>query len=274
MKKLCLISLLACLLLALTLTACGQGDIPDQTAPDTTAEAVTQAPAAEDTADDTADQATETVASTEESSEEQTTEAETEPETHYSKREDFDEDDPKNPYLNLIKVGTSYDGETPCYDGRYDFGFPVCTLNGVEFTCVQDAIDEAEALGGGIVKMIASTNVCLYLHIPEDGCFYRVNYNWYNVDFVMDHGAIYDDCKDKNGVHGYAYYSDLYKLDDYNNLYSTYVWVLSYLEGLTPGHYLITDEPSDDLYFFYGYEKTEQIMDWPGLPTGEQLPES
>ena len=277
MKKLSFITLLMCLVLVLALTACDQNGA-DTTPADTTEAITTVAPTEEATTPEVSatEEATTEEATTPEASatEEQTTETEpeTEPETHYAGRDEFDENDPKNPYLNLIKVGTSMDGKTDCYDGRYDFGFPVCTLNNVEFTCVQDAIDEAQALGGGIIKMITSTNICLYLHIPEDGQFYRVNYNWHNVDFVMDHGAIYDDCKEKNGTHGYAYYSDLFELDLYNNLTGTYVWVLSYLEGLTPGRHLITDTPAEDSYMFYGYEKAEQIMEWPGLPAGEELP--
>ena len=277
MKKFRILSVVTCILLVLAFAACDQNGTSGQTTPDTTAETIADATTAEATTEAPA-----TEEPTAESTEEQTTEPETESETEaeteteteppYGGRDDFAEDDPNNPYLNLIKVGTSMDGKTDCYDGRYDFGFPVCTLNNVEFTCVQDAIDAAQELGGGIVKMIASTNVCLYLHIPNDGNFYRVNFNWHNVDFVMDHGAIYDDCKDKNGTHGYAYYSDLFKLDEYNNLTGTYVWILSFMEGLTPGHHMITDEPAEDNLFFYGYEKTREVFEWPGLPFGEILP--
>ena len=84
---------------------------------------------------------------------------------------------------------------------------------------------------------------------------------------MLLHSAVITD-----GTHGYAYYSDLFKLDEYNNLTGTYVWILSFMEGLTPGHHLITDEPAEDNLFFYGYEKTREVFEWPGLPFGEILP--
>ena len=266
MSKIRALSLILCALLVLALAACDKGNTEEQTTLETTTQQVTEAPTEEPT---TQEITTEQV--TTEPETESLTEAETEP--AYGGRDDFAEDDPNNPYLNLIAVGTSYDGTTTCYDGRYDFGYTVCTADGVEFSCVQDAIDYMAEYGGGIIKMVASTNVCLYLHIPTDGNFYRVNFNWHNVDFVFNHGAIYDDCKEKDGTHGYAYYSDLYELDAYTTIKGTYVWILTDLEGLMPGRHLITDTPDPNTLFSYGYEKSEEAFEWPGLPSAEVLPE-
>ena len=45
---------------------------------------------------------------------EEITEAPTEEaESHRPTREDWDENDPENPYYNLIQVGTAFDGKTP-----------------------------------------------------------------------------------------------------------------------------------------------------------------
>ena len=262
MKHIRILSLLLCLFLMLALAACDQGKTPEETTPEVTTEAPTEAPT------------TEQPTTEEPTTEEVTTEKETEQDSSHLGRDDFADDDPNNPYLNLIEVGTSMDGMTKCYDGRYDFGYPICiTDDGEEFSCMQDAIDYLEEWGGGVISMIDSTNVCLYLDIPQDGCFYRLAYNWHNVDFVMDHGAIYDDCSEVNGVVGYAYYSDLYELDVYSNLQDTYVWILSDLEGLTPGRYLITLDAPADSDFYYGYEKSLEAFEWPGLPRAEVLPD-
>ncbi len=265
MRYLRVFSMVLCVLMMLALAACGQGNTNEQTTPEPTTEPETQAPATEQPT-------TEAPTTEAPSTEELTTEPETE--TQLAGRDQFADDDPNNPYLNLIKVGKSMDGVTDCYDGRYDFGYPICiTDDGEEFSCVQDAIDYLAEWGGGVISMTDSTNVCLYLNIPQDGNFYRIAYNWHNVDFVMDHGAIYDDCTEQNGVAGYAYYSDLYELDLYSNLEGTYVWVLSEMEGLTPGRYLITTDAPAESDFYYGYEKSMEVFEWPGLPTAEQLPE-
>ncbi|MBQ5793191.1 MAG: hypothetical protein IIW17_04160 [Clostridia bacterium] len=267
MSKIRALSLILCALLVLAFAACDKGNTEEQTTPEPTTEQMTEAPTEEPT---TQEITTEQV--TTEPETESLTEAETEP--AYGGRDDFAEDDPNNPYYNLIAVGTSMDGMTTCYDGRYDFGYTVCvTDDGEEFSCIQDAIDYLAEWGGGVISMTDSTNVCLYLNIPQDGCFYRLAYNWHNVDFVFDHGAIYDDCTITDGVAGYAYYSDLYELDVYSNLEGTYVWVLAELEGLTPGRHLITDTPDPDTLFSYGYEKSEEVFEWPGLPSAEVLPE-
>ena len=262
MSTIRVLSLILCALLMLAFVACDKGGDTEQTTPEITTEPVTEAP-------------TEAPTTAEPTTEQATTQPETEPETEVAAgRDQFDKDDPNNPYYNLIAVGTSMDGMTTCYDGRYDFGYTVCvTDDGEEFSCIQDAIDYLAEWGGGVISMTDSTNVCLYLNIPQDGNFYRLAYNWHNVDFVFDHGAIYDDCTITNGVAGYAYYSDLYELDVYSNLEGTYVWVLAELESLTPGRYLITDTPAADSDFFYGYEKSMEAFEWPGLPSAEVLPE-
>ena len=262
MSKIRALSLILCALLVLAFAACDKGNTEEQTTLETTTQQVTEAPTEEPTTQEI-------------TTEQVTTQPETEPETEVAAgRDQFDKDDPNNPYYNLIAVGTSMDGMTTCYDGRYDFGYTVCvTDDGEEFSCIQDAIDYLAEWGGGVISMTDSTNVCLYLNIPQDGCFYRLAYNWHNVDFVFDHGAIYDDCTITDGVAGYAYYSDLYELDVYSNLEGTYVWVLAELESLTPGRHLITDTPDPDSLFSYGYEKSEEAFEWPGLPRAEKLPE-
>jgi hypothetical protein len=262
MSKIRALSLILCALLVLAFAACDKGNTEEQTTPEPTTEQTTEAPTEEPTTQEI-------------TTEQVTTQPETEPETEVAAgRDQFDKDDPNNPYYNLIAVGTSMDGMTTCYDGRYDFGYTVCvTDDGEEFSCIQDAIDYLAEWGGGVISMTDSTNVCLYLNIPQDGCFYRLAYNWHNVDFVFDHGAIYDDCTITNGVAGYAYYSDLYELDVYSNLEGTYVWVLAELEGLTPGRHLITGTPDPNTLFSYGYEKSEEVFEWPGLPSAEKLPE-
>ena len=262
MSKIRALSLILCALLVLAFAACDKGNTEEQTTLETTTQQVTEAPTEEPTTQEI-------------TTEQVTTQPETESETEVTAgRDQFDKDDPNNPYYNLIAVGTSMDGMTTCYDGRYDFGYTVCvTDDGEEFSCIQDAIDYLAEWGGGVISMTDSTNVCLYLNIPQDGCFYRLAYNWHNVDFVFDHGAIYDDCTITDGVAGYAYYSDLYELDVYSNLEGTYVWVLAELEGMTPGRHLITDTPDPDTLFSYGYEKSEEVFEWPGLPRAEKLPE-
>ena len=182
MSRTRIFALILCAFLVLAFAACNQDQTPET---QTTETPVTDAPTEAPT--------TEAPTTEEPTTEAPTTEAQTEPETELAGRDQFADDDPNNPYLNLIKVGKSMDGVTDCYDGRYDFGYPICTTDdGEEFSCMQDAIDYLSEDGGGVISMIDSTNVCLYLNIPQDGCFYRIAFNWHNVDFVMDHGAIYD----------------------------------------------------------------------------------
>ncbi|MBQ1233737.1 MAG: hypothetical protein IIX86_09430 [Clostridia bacterium] len=254
---------LACLLAACTLSACTDTQKEQETTAETTAQ-VTE----ETTPEQTTEAPTEPPTTQAES-----TQAETETESQALSREDWDKDDPANPYYNLIRVGTSYDGKTPCYDGRYDFGYPICHVeDGTKFNSLQDAVDYLAQEYGGRIYMDAAPGVCLKVNIPDDGNFYRIAYWWLNCDFVMDFGVIYDDQNEQNGVVGYAYYSDLYELDVIPGLEGTYVWVLNDTYGLMPGYYKMTvSETSPELY--YDYELVAMLDEWPGLPLGEKLPE-
>ena len=254
---------LACLLAACTLSACTDTHKEQETTAETTAQ-VTEVTTQEETTEDHTEQQT---------TEPESTQEETETESQALSREDWDKDDPANPYYNLIEVGTSYDGKTPCYDGRYDFGFPICHVeDGTKFNSLQDAVDYLAQEYGGRIYMEAAPDVCLKVDIPDDGNFYRIAYWWLNCDFVMDFGVIYDDQNEQNGVVGYAYYSDLYELDVIPGLEGTYVWVLNDTCGLMPGYYKMTvSETSPELY--YDYELVAMLDEWPGLPLGEKLPE-
>ena len=254
---------LACLLAACTLSACTDTQKEQETTAESI-EQVTQVTTQEETTEDHTEQQT---------TEPESTQEETETESQALSREDWDKDDPANPYYNLIEVGTSYDGKTPCYDGRYDFGFPICYVeDGTKFNSLQDAVDYLAQEYGGRIYMEAAPDVCLKVDIPDDGNFYRIAYWWLNCDFVMDFGVIYDDQNEQNGVVGYAYYSDLYELDVIPGLEGTYVWVLNDTYGLMPGYYKMTvSETSPELY--YDYELIAMLDEWPGLPLGEKLPE-
>lgn len=254
---------LACLLAACTLSACTDTQKEQETTAETTAQ-VTEATTQEKTTEAHTEQQT---------TEPESTQEETETESQALSREDWDKDDPANPYYNLIEVGTSYDGKTPCYDGRYDFGYPICHVeDGTKFNSLQDAVDYLAQEYGGRIYMEAAPDVCLKVDIPDDGNFYRIAYWWLNCDFVMDFGVIYDDQNEQNGVVGYAYYSDLYELDVIPGLEGTYVWVLNDTCGLMPGYYKMTvSETSPELY--YDYELVAMLDEWPGLPLGEKLPE-
>jgi hypothetical protein len=254
---------LACLLAACTLSACTDTQKEQETTAETTAQ-VTEVTTQEETTEDHTEQQT---------TEPESTQEETETESQALSREDWDKDDPANPYYNLIEVGTSYDGKTPCYDGRYDFGYPICHVeDGTKFNSLQDAVDYLAQEYGGRIYMEAAPDVCLKVDIPDDGNFYRIAYWWLNCDFVMDFGVIYDDQNEQNGVVGYAYYSDLYELDVIPGLEGTYVWVLNDTCGLMPGYYKMTvSETSPELY--YDYELVAMLDEWPGLPLGEKLPE-
>ena len=254
---------LACLLAACTLSACTDTQKEQETTAETTAQ-VTEVTTQEETTEDHTEQQT---------TEPESTQEETETESQALSREDWDKDDPANPYYNLIEVGTSYDGKTPCYDGRYDFGYPICHVeDGTKFNSLQDAVDYLAQEYGGRIYMEAAPDVCLKVDIPDDGNFYRIAYWWLNCDFVMDFGVIYDDQNEQNGVVGYAYYSDLYELDVIPGLEGTYVWVLNDTYGLMPGYYKMSvSETSPELY--YDYELIAMLDEWPGLPLGEKLPE-
>jgi hypothetical protein len=264
MKRINMIAVcLACLLAACTLSACTDTQKEQETTAESI-EQVTQVTTQEETTEDHAEQQT---------TEPESTQEETETESQALSREDWDKDDPANPYYNLIEVGTSYDGKTPCYDGRYDFGYPICHVeDGTKFNSLQDAVDYLAQEYGGRIYMEAAPDVCLKVDIPDDGNFYRIAYWWLNCDFVMDFGVIYDDQNEQNGVVGYAYYSDLYELDVIPGLEGTYVWVLNDTYGLMPGYYKMTvSETSPELY--YDYELIAMLDEWPGLPLGEKLPE-
>ena len=237
-------------------------EAPTEPVTEAPTEHVTEAPT-ETTAEET------TVVITEEVTEDVTEEAE----THRPTREDWEADDPQNPYCNLIQVGTSFDGKTPVYDGRYEFDYVIChTSDGAEFYSMQDALDWLEGYGGNI-QMDADPNVCLKLDIPDDGGFYRIAYWWKNCDFVMDYGIIYDDQNKQDGIVGYAYYSDLYELDIISGLENTYVWVISETYGLAPGYYRMVENDDPDSNLYYGYDLVATLDQWPGLPNGEILPE-
>lgn len=234
-------------------TTYGETESVAESSAETPAEETTEVPVEETTA-----------APAEETAEEE--------ETHRPTREDWEKNDPDNPYYNLIQVGTSYDGKTPCYDGRYDFGYTVChTEDGKEFSSVQDAIDWIEGFGGRIY-MDAATNVCLKVDIPQDGAFYRIAYWWLNCDFVMDYGVIYDDQQEKDGIVGYAYYSDLYQLDIIRGLENTYVWIMTETDGFAPGYYKMLPGTWDSEWN-YTYDYVSAPDQWPGLPDGEMLPD-
>jgi hypothetical protein len=269
------------LCLLLTFAACDEtGDPPvdDTTAPVT--DAPTEAPTEEPTE-----------APTEAPTEEVTTEAPTEaptddpaetdpPSAEPTKkyREDWDDDDPQNPFYNLIPVGKSYDGKTTAYDGRYDFGFAVCQTNdGEYFYSVQEAIYHLEDIGGGAIHMREHTDICLSLWIPQDFCDYRLYFEFKNCDFVFNYGNIYDDSTpNTEGINGYAYYSDLFILDGFNNLCDTNVWIIKNEEFTEPGRYLMIDEFNydPDYWYLYQYVQNGNLSDWPGLPHGEFLPEN
>ena len=259
---------LAALILVNLLASC------DPTPPADTAEEVSVTTSAVDTEAPTelvTEAPTETTA--EETTEEITEEVTEGAETHRPTREDWEADDPQNPYYNLIQVGTSFDGKTPVYDGRYEFDHIIChTSDGAEFYSMQDALDWLEGYGGNI-QMDADLNVCLKLDIPNDGCFYRIAYWWKNCDFVMDYGIIYDDQNKQDGIVGYAYYSDLYELDVISGLENTYIWVVAETHGLMPGYYRIVEKNDYDNDLYYGYDLVATLDQWPGLPNGEILPE-
>ena len=276
--------------LVLTFAACNETDDPpvESTTAATTTEAPTEAPTEEVTEAPTeevtevpTEEATEapTAEVTETPTEDVTDEPEeTQPEEVKKYREEWDEDDPANPFYNLIPVGTSYDGRTTCYDGRYDFGYAVCrTSDGEYFYSVQEAVWHLEEMGGGSILMTEHTDICLKLEFPDDYCDYRLYFQFLNVDFVFNYGVIYDDdTPNAEGVNGYAYYADLYVLDGVSTrLGDTHVWIIQTEDFTESGRYLIIDEVSDDpdYWFTYQYEMDGDMDEWMGLPMGEYIPE-
>lgn len=273
-----LIALLS-LSLLLSLAACVPEDA-DETSPDT---AVTEAPTdapTEAPTDAPTDIPTEapTEAPTDAPTEAPTDE-DTEPVVEEKKyRNDWEDDDPENPYTNLIKVGTGYDGRTACYDGRYDFGYDVCqTDDGAWFSSVQEAVYYLEDFGGGgSIHMRADTNICLYIEIPEDGCDYRLFFEFCNVDFVFNYGNIYDDCTPNyNGIIGYAYYADLTMLDAIDGLENTQIWLVTgSWDFEEAGRYTMVGGGYEGEQYDYNYQYKHAglMLEWPGLPNGEYLP--
>ncbi len=275
--------LIALMTFALILSFAACDETGDPPVDDTTAAAVTDAPTESPTESPTE-------APTEETTEEATeapTEAPTDapslggnshidPDKKY--REDWDENDPANPFSNLIPVGKSYDGKTTAYDGRYDFGYAVCrTSDGEYFYSVQEAVWHLEDMGGGSILMTEHTDICLALEFPQDFCDYRLYFQFLNVDFIFNYGNIYDDCTpNAEGINGYAYYADLYMLDSIGGLGDTKIWMLGGNEGFEElGCYQIIDEYNEDPEYYYNYNFVleSNIEAWPGLPAGEYLPE-
>ena len=276
------------LCLLLTFAACDKtGDPP---ANDTTAEittnapteaptdAPTEAPTEEDTEAPTDAPTEEPTEAPTDAPDDQPTEGSGTIDITKKYREDWDDDDPNNPFYNLIPVGTSYDGKTTAYDGRYDFGYAICQTNdGEYFYSVQEAVYHLEDIGGGSIHMREHTDICLALWIPEDFCDYRLYFEFKNVDFIFNYGNIYDDnTPNAEGINGYAYYADLFILDSIMNLGDTYIWMIGGNEGFDqPGKYLMIDEYNDDpdYLYIYQYVLDKNLDTWPGLPLGEYVPE-
>ena len=283
MKRKQALAFLLSLCLVLSFAACDSADDPaveDTTITEAPTDAPTEAPTEEATEAPTEEVTTEAPA-------EETTEATTDvpsieggshidPDKKY--RDDWDENDPANPFYNLIPVGTGYDGKTTAYDGRYDFGFAVCrTSDGEYFYSVQEAIWHLEDMGGGSILMSEHTDICLALEFPQDFCDYRLYFQFLNVDFIFNYGNIYDDCTpNAEGINGYAYYADLYMLDSIGGLGDTKIWMIGGNESFDEaGRYVILDEYNEDPDYYYNYNFVlEKNLDaWPGLPYGEYLPE-
>lgn len=274
-------------LLSLSLTACaGNGtsaDTTEQTPVDTSDVTVETESSANETEEQTTEQITNN--DTEETtSNEPETEDETENEADKKYPEDWDEDDPRNPYNNLIPVGTSYDGKTTSYDGRYSFYDFVCkTQDGQMFFSVQEAIYYLETIGGGVVNMIDDTNICLNLVIPNDGNSYQVSYDYHNCDFTFNYGVIFDDNIPitPESPYGYRYYNQLEQIDTNAGIPvvipECFVWVVADSEEwkLTAGCYRVNFEGSEDpdYPFIFLYEPYSDLTTWLGLPNGEALPE-
>ena len=193
------------------------------------------------------------------------TEASTEPAT-----EPVSDDDPRE---TPVKVGVSYDGKTPCYDGRLRHGtetFKTSAADGTkgEYASLQDAIDALKGVGGSVsCESFGDVGLCLRAQVPEDGCFYRINYNYNNCDFVFDHGYTYDD-----GAGAYAYYSDLGPLDRLETLGETYLFVWGEHEELPAGCYIMhfVGGGNAEGGRNYTYELRGEVSAyWPGLPNGE-----
>lgn len=263
------LSLALALILSFSVLSCGGTKDKDQETSD-----VTTAKESENTTNK--ETSVETTAQT---TVETSTQAETEKETeteHITNADTQGEEtaDPNaDPSKTLVKVGKSADGKTDCYDGRFDFTDylgEIFNCAGVDYGSLQDAIDAAAGIGGNI-GIVNSTDVglCLKVTIPDDGNFYRFFYNLANIDILFNYGVTYDD--DSN-PHGYAYYSDIYRLDSIDGLDGTHIYVWSDTEGLAPGYYIMHEGASADGDFNYRYERIGSLEDyWPGLPNGEDV---
>ena len=284
MKRKHVLAILLSLCVLLSFAACDQTDdtpVEDTIVTDAPTETPTEAPTAEPTETPTEEITTEeaTEVPTEASTDDESSldgSGHIDPNKKY--REDFEENDPNNPFYTLIPVGTSYDGKTTAYDGRYDFGYAICrTSDGEYFYSVQEAVWHLADMGGGSILMTEHTDICLALEFPQDFCDYRLYFQFLNVDFVFNYGNIYDDCTPNGeGINGYAYYADLYMLDSIGGLGDTKIWMIGGNEGFDePGCYVILDEFNEDPDYYYNYNFVlEKNLDaWPGLPYGEYLPE-
>ncbi|MCQ2429317.1 MAG: PT domain-containing protein [Clostridia bacterium] len=257
MKKRSLLLILLAVVLCFALAACND-DVPEEKSTGTTEVKSTDAP---------------TEAPTEEPTE-APTEAPTEEPTE-APTEEPTEADPDDPTQTPIKVGTSYDGKTPSYDGRLnlfsrDEWFDATDSTGLtgEFDSIQDAMDFLEGVGGNIMVVTSGDiGLCLDVVVPDDYCFYRLAYNWNNCDFTFNYGYTYDD-----GTGGYAYYSMLEELDKIAGLDGTHVYCWSTHDEFPQGYYLMTwvgdyNGPNGRNYIYEKINDVEEV--WPGLPYGE-----
>lgn len=192
-------------------------------------------------------------------------------------------EDPNDPKTHLVAVGTGPDGKTTAYNGYYQFDEDYFLVNDEWYYSIQEAVDACEGLGGRFdVMQGMDMGVCLKVEIPDDGCFYRIPYNWCNVDFVFNRGLTFDDDTpagqgaDWPEVHGYAYYSDFEPLDEISGLDGCHVFVWSTTEGFAPGYYELqyVGNYGSSSGYNYEYVRIGDIEDyWPGLPGEERQPE-
>ncbi len=185
--------------------------------------------------------------------------------------EGYAADDPNDPAFNLIEVGLSGDGKTPCYDGRYLLDF-TCFFNSFDLYSgsIQEVFDDLEGYGGNIaMNEFTEIGYCFSVDVPDDGNLYVLYYNWAYCDFRFNHGVTYSDETSKdNGqwsTPGYAYYSDLKVLDDMSGLDNSIIYIWDFTYGLAPGAYRMMEEPSPEMN--YTYERLGGLEEyWPGLP--------
>lgn len=253
-------------LLLIGLTACVNREDPVDTEAPTvaTTEPATDAP--------TEPEETQAATDAPEETEAPATESETEPaetaEPAASETVAEEETEEPDPCLVPVAVGKSFDGKTTCYDGRLWHEYETFTTSLGAYESIQDAVDGLEGMGGNIsVTSYGDVGLCLSVNIPKDGNFYRVYYNYNNCDFVFNFGYTFDD-----GEGGYAYYSDLARLDSIEGLDGYHVYCWSDYDELEPGYYLMTwvGDGQVGLDRNYMYEKVGELEDtWPGLPFGE-----